>query len=72
MRTPRSAAEALAYLTECQMATLETLKDRKSTSKSDLRRHEIITQTALGACMGYVSRENAEYMTCLRLLRRLP
>lgn len=41
----RQLATVLAWATECELATLETLQARKGTSKADLARHaEIVRQ----------------------------
>jgi hypothetical protein len=45
-----TAGDVLCFLTETEMATLEMLKDMKSTSKSELRRHESIVNMALRNC----------------------
>lgn len=51
-RCPEAAAQQLAIvlvdLVECELATLQILRDRKGTSKSDLRRQESICETAVG------------------------
>ena len=53
-RTPEAAASqtarVLAWLTECELATLEELKERKSASKRDVHRHEEICQKAIAQC----------------------
>jgi hypothetical protein len=40
----------LAWATECQLATLEGLKGRKSASKSDIRRHASIAAKLVFNC----------------------
>lgn len=47
----RQTATVLAWLTECQLATLEGLQMRKSTPKSQLRRQEEICITAVDQCL---------------------
>lgn len=53
-RTPESAAWqlalVLAWATECQLATLEELKHRKSASKRDIRRHASIASKLVFNC----------------------
>lgn len=43
-------ALVLAWATECQLATLEQLKERKSASKSDIRRHASIAAKLVFNC----------------------
>lgn len=43
----RDTSGALAYLTDCTLATVSDLARRKSASKSELRRHISIAQTAI-------------------------
>lgn len=53
-RTPESAAWqialVLAWATECQLATLEELKHRKSASKADIKRHASIAAKLVFNC----------------------
>jgi hypothetical protein len=53
-RTPESAAWqlalVLAWATECELATLEELKQRKRASKSDIRRHASIAAKLVFNC----------------------
>ena len=53
-RTVESAlwqtALVLAWATECQLATLEELKHRKSASQSDIRRHASIASKLVFNC----------------------
>lgn len=53
-RCPEAAAKqmavVLAWLTECQLATLEAISARKSTSKSDLERQTRICEDAVRQC----------------------
>ncbi len=53
-RTPESAAWqlalVLAWAAECELATLETLKLRKSASKSDIKRHASIAAKLVFNC----------------------
>ncbi|WP_137917168.1 hypothetical protein [Hydrogenophaga sp. 2FB] len=46
----RQTATVLAWLTECQLATLESLQMRKSTPKSELRRQQSICDDAVSQC----------------------
>lgn len=60
-RTPEAAARqlavVLAWLTECQLATLESLGMKKSTPKGDLERQKRICDDAVRQCadLGLVS-----------------
>jgi hypothetical protein len=47
----RQLATVLAWLTECELATLESLRAVKRTSKADLARHERICHTAVQQCV---------------------
>jgi len=53
-RTPEAVARqcacVLAWLAECELATLESLKARKSSSHLDIRRHEGICERAVFHC----------------------
>lgn len=53
-RTPEAAARqmaiTLAWLAECQLATLEGLLERKSSSKSEIERQRHICDTAVRQC----------------------
>lgn len=46
----RNANEALAYLTECTLATVEDLKMKKSASKSETARQIAIAQKGVDWC----------------------
>jgi hypothetical protein len=46
----RQLAVVLAWLTECELATLERLSILKSASKHDLSRHRSICETAVRYC----------------------
>lgn len=64
------------YFTECQLATLERLRMRKSTSQSDLRRHSEIADGMVGACKhilshGAVDLVEVKKMKAPRLVERL-
>ncbi len=43
----------LAYFTECQLATVEGLRDMKRPPKGELRRHESIAAKMVQACREY-------------------
>lgn len=53
-RVPEAAARqlavVLAWLTECELATLERLRGMKSAAASDVRRHESICKDAVFHC----------------------
>lgn len=53
-RTPEAAALqlaiVLAWLAECELATLQGLKLKRSTPKSEIRRHESICATMVYHC----------------------
>jgi hypothetical protein len=42
--------EHFAYFTECQLATVEGLKMKKRSSKSEIRRHENIANKMTDVC----------------------
>lgn len=66
-----NAVDALFRLTEWNLATLEELKDLKSTSKRRLERQQRICEAAVGDCVrfGNISgKAVAERMGCIRLL----
>lgn len=53
-RTPEAAARqmaiALAWITECQLATLEGLLEKKSSAKSEIKRQREICDNAVRQC----------------------
>lgn len=59
--------EALCYMVECTMATLEHLKGIKSASKSEIRRHESIVETGLRNCEVHKLKEAAHRARCFRV-----
>lgn len=65
----RSAGWALAYLAECQLATLEELNGRRRTSKTDLARHGRIARFAVEAARRHCGPGDLE--GCPRLDRAL-
>lgn len=75
-RVPEAAARqlavVLAWLTECQLATLEGLKLVKRTSKSELARQEQICNKAVSQCKDLgVSPVGLRGTLCVRLAERL-
>lgn len=54
-----SAAEALAYMVDCEIATLEWYRVIKKFSQADIRRQEGIVRTGLVNCRAYVRPEDA-------------
>lgn len=65
-----SAVEALFRLTEWNLATLEELKDIKSTSKRRIERQQKICEMAVGDCIrfgGEDSRNIAHELGCIRI-----
>lgn len=62
-----SAAEALAYAVECQIATLEWAGMLKKTSKSELERHKDITRTGLRNCKSHITVEDAHRARAYRV-----
>lgn len=75
-RVPEAAAHqlatVLAWVTECQLATLEGLKMRRSTSKAELKRQESICDTAVLHCFELgVTPTGLRGGRCLRLAERL-
>ena len=76
-RVPEAAAQqlasVLAWLAECQLATLEDLEGRKSTSKRELERQTSICDTAVRQCfeLGVSPLFGLNGQRCLRLGERL-
>lgn len=62
-----TAAEALCWMVECEMATVEGLKGLKRTSKKGLDRHESIVATGLAACVKFDLKEAAHKARCSRV-----
>jgi len=62
-----SPEEALCYMVECTMATLEHLKSVKSSSKSEIRRHEAIVESGLRNCEVFKLKEAAHKARCGRV-----
>ncbi len=55
MRHNNTAAEALAYMTECAMATVEYYESLSKPPKSRVERHRAIAQNGLDECRKFVS-----------------
>jgi len=53
--------EAFAYYTECQLATLEGCKIKKSTPKSEIRRQLSIARGMLEACIKYDVKPSTDF-----------
>ena len=75
-RTPEAAAlqlaTVLAWLTECELETLERLRRLKSTAKYELRRHETICNDAVRHCAELqISPRGLHGMPCSRLTEAL-
>lgn len=75
-RDPEAAAQqlavVLAWLTECQLATLEGMQLVKRTSKSELARQQQICDKAVAQCEDLgVSPVGLRGETCIRLAERL-
>lgn len=75
-RVPEAAAQqlavVLAWLTECQLATLEGMKLVKRTSKSELARQQQICDKAVAQCKDLgVSPVGLRGDTCIRLAELL-
>jgi len=66
---PGSAEEALCYMVECELATLEWIRMIKRTSKSDIARHTSLATTGVNACKLYVQHRHAEKAGAHRLLK---
>ncbi len=62
-----NAAEALACMVECQIATLEWAAMLKKTSKSELERHKDIAQTGLINCKLHITIEDAHRARAYRV-----
>lgn len=70
-RNLETVGEVLCYLTETTMATLEILKDTKSTLQSEVRRHESIVAMALRNCEVFGLVEAAKKTHCSRIVETL-
>lgn len=75
-RVPEAAAQqlatVLAWLTECQLATLKGLQMRRSTAKSELARQEQLCAEAVRHCRELgVQPRGLMGQHCLRLAERL-
>lgn len=75
-RTPESAAWqlalVLAWATECQLASLEELKERKRASKHDIKRHACIAAKLVFNCKDLnVPPRGFEGKACTRLAEYL-
>lgn len=75
-RAPDAAAQqlaiVLAWLTECQLATLEGLESVKRTAKSELSRHREICDRAVSQCKDLgVPPVGLRGDRCVRLAERL-
>lgn len=76
-RVPEAAAQqlatVLAWLAECQLATLEGLEGRKSTSKAELVRQSSICDMAVRQCfeLGVSPACGLRGRRCVRLAERL-
>jgi hypothetical protein len=53
MHSVQTEKEALAYLLDCQLATVEQLALRKSPPLGELDRHKIIAKKALDFCIKF-------------------
>jgi len=69
-RPPKSAGEALAYLAECQLATLEGFLMRKG-QIGERKRHEQISALAVDAAKHYSTAAERENMKAGRLIEAL-
>lgn len=67
MKIFNSVFQALAYLVECEIATLDMLRERSRSSKSDIRRQESIVQTGLQNCKLFVTPEEARKVSAFRV-----
>ncbi len=66
-----TAEQALAYYTECQLATVETLRSRKRVSQSELSRHQKIADGMVEHCRVFVGVKDAIRVSAVRLERIL-
>lgn len=53
MRHFHKIEDALAHFTECQLATVEDLRDRKKFPKGELQRHQSIADDMVNACKNF-------------------
>lgn len=66
-----NAVQAWAYLIECDLATLEELKDIKATSKYRISRQENICRSAILYFRQYGDIEAARRVKAIRLVKIL-
>ena len=62
-----SPNEALCYMVECTMATLEGLRSVKKTSKYEISRHEQLVEIGLRNCEVFKLRDAAHTARCSRV-----
>lgn len=67
MKSFQSAEQALAYYTECQLATLEGLRIKKRTPLCELQRHQKIADGMVEHCKAFVKKEDAVRTGAIRL-----
>ena len=67
----QNPGEALCYLVECTMASLERAKGIKSTPKSEIRRLEAIVASGLHNCRLFKLADAARSTRCPRVEREL-
>lgn len=66
-----SAAEALAYQLDCDIATLEWYRFVKKFSQADIRRQAAIVRTGLANCRLYVTEDQARAARAHRVVEWL-
>ena len=71
MRDFNDANEALCYMVECTMATLEYIRDVKRTPKHEITRQESIVSSGVGACRKLKLLDVANRTGCPRLAQVL-
>ena len=67
MKTFQSAEQALAYYTECNLATLERLQSKSRTPKCDIERQQSICDGMVSHCKSFVNAGDAYKAGALRL-----
>ncbi len=69
---PRTPGEALCIVAEWNLATVEMLKERKRTSKSDLERAQSIADESVELCKQFATKKGALAVQATRVAEFLP
>jgi hypothetical protein len=71
IKTFRNPGQALAYMVECTMASLEHMREVKRTAKYEIERHESIVAIGMQAISMHVNHADVHSARCHRVLNRL-